>query len=219
MSNELSVLQSTLPVRAVDEASFNEIAKPSNFHPRIQLYGGNSDACKEGKIPIGRFGLVPDKETLIDLGPEILCIPLTFRFKAMDISDREAIVNSYDKNSELFQRIQAMADVQDSGCMFGIEFLVWLDERKTLATYYLSSVSARKEAGKLRAQLLKPTLIEAKLMSNKKYKWHGPKVNPSSDSVEEPDAAMCQAAMKAFEDAKDTEVASDEEVSNTSRER
>lgn len=217
--NDLATLQSSLPA-PVDSEYFKEITKVSEFHPRLQLYGGNSDACKEGKIGIGRFGLVAGKDDITDLTNEVLILPLTRRYKAMDISNKEAIITVFDHKSKAFTDIVAKSEEQDSGCMFGPEYLVWIDPLKTFATYYMNSKTARREAGKVESNLLKALLLKAELIVTKKYKWHGPKVVVSSDQLDGlPDMEIIKREMEKFLAEKGTETVSEEEQAATSRER
>src|SRR5689334_16237518 len=76
------------------------VAGASAFLPRIQLYGGNSDACKEGKIPIGHYGLATGKDDLQPLGPEVEVLVLAGRAKALQIG--ETIITVYDHQDPVF---------------------------------------------------------------------------------------------------------------------
>ena len=82
MSTELVPL-GDLPVGKYDD-TFADVASSSAYLPYIQLYGGNSKLCKQGKIPIGHFGVVRNKEVQ-PLGQSFDCIPLAYRPRAMDI--------------------------------------------------------------------------------------------------------------------------------------
>src|SRR5690606_9917415 len=85
------------------------------------------------------------------IGDSMDVIVLARRVKALDMSDKDAIVTSYDRQSDEFKRIMAVADsgVQLSGCMYGVSFL--LLERTTgwFVEYFFSSKSTRPIAAEL----------------------------------------------------------------------
>lgn len=169
---------SNLP--SVDEKKFKDLTATASFLPRIQLYGANSGPVKEGLIGMGHFGFVHSKENIEDLGKEVDCIPLNWHFKAMRIADGE-VDTSLDPESELFQEIQASADDPDSGCMYGIEFLIWLpSEGGRYCTLFLNSVSSRRIAGDIRGLLGKGASLGVRLVKTKRYSWHAPKVTANS---------------------------------------
>lgn len=145
------------------------------FLPRIQLYGGNSGAVQEGKIGVGHYGLVRDKDRIEDLTGEVEVLVVTGRAKAMQI-DGETIITVYDRKSEEFQRIAQESETPDSGCMFGPEFLLFIPAAQSFATFFMSSKTARREAGALSNRIGKAAILKAKLIVGKKYKWHGPVV-------------------------------------------
>ena len=52
-------------------------------------------------------------------------LPLARRPKAIDMTDMEALVISYDMESEEFKRIAAKSTESDSHCQYGPSFLVY----------------------------------------------------------------------------------------------
>jgi len=157
------------------DTEFDKALASSSFLPRVQLFGSNSNAVKEDKIGKGRYGLVRSKDSIEDLGPSMNCIPLDFRWKAMQITE-SAIVSVYDMKSEAFKKLQTTADtVKDSGCMWGPEFLIWLPDQACFATFYLSSISSRREAKPIRSMFGFGCTLSAELIKKAKYVWHAPK--------------------------------------------
>lgn len=162
------------------------VSQAGGFLPRFQLFGGSSDAVKEGKIGVGRWGLVTGKDQVEDLGAEVDVLVVAGRVKALDLSGSEA-VTSYDRNSDVFKSIAVRSEEQNSRCMFGPEFLIYVPRSKTFATLFLSSATARKEARSFHARLRKAATCKAQLLSNKKgQKWHGPVFTPCSNVFEMP---------------------------------
>ena len=72
----------------------------------MQLYT-KSKANLKGLIPTGHYGIPESDEEIIDLGDSVDLLPLARRPKAIDMSDMEALVISYDMESEEFKRIAA----------------------------------------------------------------------------------------------------------------
>lgn len=148
MSNELTSYLNQLPSTQIGtDAGFDKLAQGGDFLGRLQLYtkGKNID---KGLIPPGHYG-VPDGESIEDLGDSVDLMPFARRPKAMDMSDKQAIVVSYDQESELFQRIAAQAQEKESNCMYGPSFLVYERSTGRFLEFYCGTKSTRTEAKKL----------------------------------------------------------------------
>lgn len=161
-------------VLGADDGGALAVASASSFLPRVQLFGGNSDACKEGRIPIGQYGLVAGKDDLEILGPEVDVLVLAGRAKALQTGS--SIISVYDHNDPVFKQIQADSDVKDSGAMFGPEYLLWVPQSDSYATFFMSSKTARRESKAIHALIGFAATLKAKLINGEKYKWHGPVV-------------------------------------------
>jgi len=157
----------------------------SSFLARISLCGGSSDLVKEGRMHVGRYAIVRNKDDFVDLGPEFNCIPLIYRFTAMRFEPGK-VEAYYDPNSEEFKAIQAESGEENSRCGYGPEFLLWLPIAKECVTYFFGSTSARPEARKVDALCRKYATFKAKLVSNTKNKWHVPVVVPCSIELDLP---------------------------------
>lgn len=184
---------------------FDDVISSSSYLPRLQLFGANSEAVKEEKIGQGRFGVVRTKDDVEDLGKNVDCLPLGWRLKAMQIGG-EDIITVFDHTSAEFKRIQAESEEQDSGAMYGVEFLLWLPELGMFVTYYLNSKSSRREAKPLRALLGKASTIESQLVKTKKYSWHAPKVKTNSTPITNlPDAGEMKEELTKFNNPQSSE--------------
>jgi hypothetical protein len=150
MSQELAVLDlSQLPSTQLgsDEA-FDDLAKGAEFLKYAKLYS-KGKPIDTGKIRPGHWGIPDGDENIIDLGDSIDILPLARRPKAMDSSDKSAVVVSYDETSQAFKEIQAKALEKDSGCQHGISFLVWERSTRQFLEIWFSSKSVRPEAKNL----------------------------------------------------------------------
>lgn len=161
---------------------FDSVVAGADYLPRLQLFGSKSDACALGRIGIGRYGLVKD-DVINDLGPEISIAIITWRSKAVRTrGDTPVII--YDQKSPLFEEIKAESVIQDSGCMYGPEFLVWVPDAGTFATYHMNSKTARREAKKMKPLIGGPATLKVRLIENQRFKWHGPVVLPCSTPLQ-----------------------------------
>jgi hypothetical protein len=192
MSNELVPFKVNLP--AVTEEQLNaldEVAKGSDFLPRIQLIT-KGKYVDEGKIKPGHWGVPqPGGDEIEDLGEKIDVIPFQVRPKALDVSDREAIITSYKLADSEFQRIKAAP--KNTGCMWGPSFIVL--ERSTGKMYemFFGNKSGRAEAGKLRKFL--PTednsntpsaaSLGIRYVKLPDYGWHVPVVTKCSEPFDQ----------------------------------
>ena len=150
--NELVPFKINLPVVTDDQlATLDEVAKGSDFLPRIQLIT-KGKYVDTGKIGAGHWGIpLPGGDEIEDLGEKIDIIPFSYRPKALDVSDREAIVSVYDVADPEFQRIKNAP--KNTGCMWGPSFLVMERSTGKLYELFFGNKSGRVEASKLRAFL------------------------------------------------------------------
>lgn len=171
-------------------------ADMQSFLPRIQLGGGQSEAVKEGKLPMAHWGLFQG-ESIIDLGAEVDVIVLAWQPKAMDTSsDPPVSVIKYDDPK--FVEIKEKSAVENSGCMWGFEFLVYIPKQEQFAAYFMASKTARREAPAVKALIGRTATLKIKFIKNAKYSWHGPQVTPCSTPYEVPTAEEMQDAAKKF---------------------
>jgi len=193
---------------------FDEVTSSGDAYlTRLQLFGSKSDACAEGKISIGHWGLVND-DVIIDLGEEVDLVILAYRAKALQI-DNDGIITNHDVRSETFNAIREQSFVQDSGCMFGPEFLVYIPSNETFATYFASSKTSRREAkGTIKLLIGSAATFKCKLIDPpaSKYKWHGPIVTPCSTPMDLPDLKIISEMINKFKHpvADEVEIADDD---------
>jgi hypothetical protein len=191
MSNELVPFGKSLNLPAVSDVvkgELAEVSKGADFLPRIQLIT-KGKYVDTGKIGAGHWGIPqPGGEDIIDLGVEIDVVPLFARAKALDVSDKEAIIAVYKTDDPEFQRIKDAP--KNTGCMWGPSYLVL--ERSTGKMYelYFGNKSGRQEAGKLIPFLetLAPASLSIRYKKTPDYGWHVPVVRKCSEPF---DSANC----------------------------
>jgi hypothetical protein len=196
---------------AAEEAQLLALAQSSGFFPRLQLFGGSSDAVKEGKIQIAHYGLVRAKDQIEDLGIEVEALVCAGHSKALDVSGETALT-SYDPNSDLFKQIAAGSREENSRKMYGPEYFLYIPSIQEYVTFFMSSPTARRESGAMHARLRKAATLKAQLITGKKHKWHGPVITACTSAFEIPPVDEVQKQIQTF---KDSEKSSNVEVSST----
>ena len=126
---------------------FDELAKSSEFLGRLQLYT-KGKAINKGRVGPGHYG-IPEGEDVTDLGDMIDLYVLARRPKAIDMTDTDAILVSYDPDCEEFNRIKEQSMEKESHCMFGPSFLVYERTQKRFLEFFCGSKSTRSEAKKV----------------------------------------------------------------------
>lgn len=187
----------------VDDDFDSAIKSESDFLPRFQLFGAKSDACAEGLIGIGRYGLVKGDD-ITDLGDSVDVGVLAQRPKAIRIEGDNVICSYFPEivndviTNPLFKKIVEDARQPDSGCMFGREFLFWVPSANTFALFHANSKTTRREAKKLLALMGKAATLRARLIEKGRYKWHGPVITTCSTPIDPPDEKLLRAEWERF---------------------
>jgi len=167
MPNESSAL---VPVEFVDQlpstqvgtdSDFDQIAKSSDFLPRLQLFT-KGKAVNRKLVQPGNYGIPVTDDEVTDLGDEIDILPLARRPKAIDLKDTENIVAVYNVNDPEFKRIQIQSAQKESGCMYGPSFLVFERSTGQFLEFFCGTKSARTEAKRIFPYLpLSQVMIDA----------------------------------------------------------
>lgn len=195
-----------------------------SYLSRMQLYT-KGKAINKGQVLPGHYGIPEDEDTIIDLGKSVDLLVIAWRPKALDISDRDEIITSYDAESDEFKRIQKQSSVKDSGCMFGPSFLVYERSTQRFLEWFANNESARREAGKLSPFLMKsgeqpkPVTLSSRVAEKKTYSWHVPSVAECSVPIELPPVEQLKSELDRFLNppSEATEVASEEEAETVKR--
>jgi hypothetical protein len=127
---------------------FAELAKGGDYLGRLKLYTKSKDAIK-GLIQDGHYGIPESEKEITDLGESVDILPLARRPKAIDMTDMEALVISYEPESEEFKRIQAQSLQTDSHCQYGPSFLVYERSTGRFLEFFCGNKSSRRESGKV----------------------------------------------------------------------
>lgn len=201
----LTVPQSTEVVTKEQNDVFAALAgSGGKFLPRIQYMSGASACVKMRKFPSDHFALVTGKDQNMDIGEEFDCLVLAFRSKALDTKDPDGIVTCYDpklqdgKFTGVFADIANRADVKDSGCMFGPEYLLWLPAQKKFATFFFASKTMRNEAPLMQEKLGKGATIGSQFIDTGSYQYNSPQVKDCNTVFELPSQEEVDTECKKF---------------------
>jgi len=186
---------------------YNELAKGGDYLGRMQLYT-KGKAVNAELIAPGHYGIPESDTEVVDLGKSVDLIPLARRPKAIDMSDNDAIIISYDMASDEFKRIADKSAESDSHCQYGPSFLVYERVQGRFLEFFCGNKSNRIEAKKIFPFLplsqadidakaaagndvsgLKPhgpipVTLKVKLAENKRGQWHVPVVVKCSVSFD-----------------------------------
>lgn len=178
-----------------------------SFLPRLQLFTASSNEVKEGKIGVAVYGVVKG-EDIIEVGKNVPVVPLAWRAKAMNLKADPPQAYHNQKSPE-FQDFMKRAADPNSGYVFGPEFLLWMGEPHGFVTMFFMSKTARNSSPDLRALLpgadgrLRTAVLSAQLIENDDYKWHGPKIMPSSQTIAPPPDDLLEMTTRTFLTPKD----------------
>lgn len=183
-----------------DDADFAGLSSPG-FLQRLELKSKGA-LIDMGKVKPGHYAVIKSSDDADDLGDSIDVLVLARRPKAIDMSDSDQIVVTYDRDSELFRNIEKRSEQPDSQCQFGVSFLVAERSTAKLYEFFCGTKSSRREIGtisdymrltkeQIKARGLKdvephgplPMTLKSKRVENKKKKWSWfvPVVSPCSN--------------------------------------
>ena len=166
----------------ITDDDFNKLTAGGDFLPRIQMMAGSSGLVTEGKATVGHYMFIRTKEDVADLDVEFDALICAMRLKAMRIDDE--VMSFYDASSDTFKKIWAESKIKDSGCLAGPEFLLYIPDQQSFATFYMASKSAARVAPTVRSYIdggqPNPATFGASLVKTKKYSWHVPTVKDCS---------------------------------------
>ena len=209
--NEVALFE-TLPVAITEKEAAEEI-KGGDWLPRIQINDPGSDLTQQDIVKGGNFALIYSKDEAEDLTSEFDCIVMDATWKALDLSSQDEPMSVFDKDTDEFKRIAEQSEIRDSGCMWGMEFLIWISSIGKYATYFCSNKTARRESKNINRLVGHPATLRTKYIKTKKYSWYGPKVTACSTPFDIPAKDDLVKEVKKYRESMvPTEVEADEEV-------
>ena len=178
MSKELATISNLFGGIATTQtaeeiAALDNLSQGSDFLKRIQLYSKGKHVDKK-LVEAGNFGIPLSTEKINQLGETIDVLIIERRAKAIDMSDLENLIITYDSTSDEFMRIESASTTKDSGCSYGPSYLVFERVTGKFYEFFCGSKSARIESSAINAYLpVTEAMIEAGVTDEKKVR--GPK--------------------------------------------
>jgi hypothetical protein len=205
--------------QTTDMDTFRKATQSGTYLPRLQLMTSQSEKCKKGDFPINHYALINDQH-YTDLGGEVDVLVIAFRPKAIEIGDE--IIAVFDVEDPVYAEIAAKSELKDSGCMYGVEYLVWIPEQHQFATFFMGTKSSRREAANMHPRLQKGATLTAKLIDppNSKHSWYAPQVLKNQSPITEiPDEAAILEELERFKNPPKSEVEKAESSADDERAR
>lgn len=184
--NQLSIPESAGPLVVYSPEDILASTAGAEYLPRLQITAMNSKLVAGRKALPGDLVCVWTAENLKQLGQEQDILFITMRPKALRIDEKAGTILQYfNRNSDEFKKVQADSMVNDSGCMFGIEFLVYVPQIDAFAGFFCGSKTNRREAPAILKLMNKkpdtelpeygPAMVTIKsfLIETTKYQWFG----------------------------------------------
>lgn len=181
------------------------LTKTSSYLPQIRVYGSESGLVKEGKFPMGHFGLYHSATQIVDLGTVFNCINIYARPRASVVMGEQPI-SYYKFESVEFQELLVKAQDGVAGYLAGLEYLLWLPSVKTFSLFLMGNKTLRRESANMKALIGRAATAEIKLIKTAKYIWHGCNIYPCSTPFDLPDLEEMQLQVEAFKNPKDSEI-------------
>lgn len=164
----MSLNQNTdIAVQSEEEAALKALMSSGNYLPRLQFFSNASDAVKSGRVTMNVYGLSRGKDDVEELGKEIEVVPFAVRSKALDLRGGE-VLSYYKFSTPQFQTVLELSKIQDSKCMAGTEFLIWVPSVQEFCTFFAYNVSSKQEAPKIKALINKAMTMKSKYVPRPK---------------------------------------------------
>lgn len=150
MTNQLVTLDDLRALSTQTDAAIEKIATAKKWLPQLRFYTPASKACSQDDFPANHFALEEMNNKRIDLGSEVLVIPLQVRPCAMrhDESGTTVCLDPKMVDGEytgLFAEIALEAESNPLGATYGAQFLVWLPRVSKFAIFYCGTKTLRNE--------------------------------------------------------------------------
>lgn len=190
--------------------------KGANFHPRIQFFSDQAAICKKKQFPANHFAIVVKKDEMKDLGETFVCVPLGYRYKALDFREKGKVRSYYNPKSPEFLAVKEEAERkrpqgEKSECMAGVEFILYVKDHG-YATLLCSSASLKKVAKKLFAMLDPKRFVQFghRLIESGSYIYEAPDVTIFTGSFDIDDPKLSK-TVSDFVMQSETQTEDDEE--------
>lgn len=196
-----------IPAGTLPETNTSQVlsvAKNKEFLSRLKLCGSQAGEFQRGLVGLGHFALIKTREDIKDVGDSFDILIVAGRSKAVQLSDPP--IQSFNPDCALFKDLQEEASKKDTEALFGPEFLLYLPDFQSYATYFLCNATGRVFAPDMLVRVGDAAILSSYLIETKKYKWHGPALEDCGEPLEIPPLAEIAEVGAKFLAEKDTVV-------------
>lgn len=219
--------QEVLPIAERDTGDIDALTRTSEFLPQLRVYGSEANIVKEGKFPMGHFGLYFSPENIVDLGEQFDCLVADWRPRASIVSGDTPIsffgkFNNETKEweySKEFIEIKNRAMNKEKGYLVGLEYLVWIPSVGKFGLFLMGNPTLRRESANVKALIRKAVTLKIKLIKTSQFTWHGCKASECHTPIDVPDLDTLTDEVLKFRDPQDSAVEMADDEAGTGRAR
>ncbi|MGW8178394.1 MAG: hypothetical protein ACWGQW_06460 [bacterium] len=206
--------QDTLPLAEREGGDIDALTRTSEFLPQLRVYGSEANIVKEGKFPMGHFGLYFSPENIVDLGEQFDCLVVDWRPRASIVSGDTPIsffgkfneeTNEWEYSKE-FVEIKNRAMGKEKGYLVGLEYLVWIPDVQKFGLFLMGNPTLRRESANVKALVRKAATLKIKLIKTTQYTWHGCTCFPCTTPFDVPDMETITDEVVKFRQPQDSQV-------------
>jgi hypothetical protein len=159
-------------VQVGTDEDFESLSNATNFLQRLELKSKGVLVDMQVVKP-GSYCVPKGNNEADDLGNKIDLLVLAKKPKAIDMSDKEAVIVSYERGSEVFADIEERSATSNSHCMYGATFLVFERSTRKFYEFFCGTASLRRVIGEVSAAMtVTQEQIDARGLKN--VEPHGP---------------------------------------------
>lgn len=169
----------SFPITDRDSKEIDTFTRTTDFLPQVRIYGSEATIVKEGKFPMGHFGLYFSPSNIIDLGEQFDSLIIDWRPRASLVSG-DAPISFFGKfeddkwtYSKEFTEISDNAKAKVQGYLAGLEYLVWIPSVKKYGLFLMGNPTLRRESANVKSRIKKAATLKIKLIKTAKFTWHG----------------------------------------------
>lgn len=159
------------------------LTRSSDYLPQLRVMGSSVEIVKEGKFPVGHWGLYFTKDNVVDLTEQFDCLVIAYRPRAVIL--QATPINFYGKLesnegggqewvfSEEFKSVQARAMNKEQSYQCGLEYLLWIPSVSKFGLFLMGNPTLRRESEKVLALVGKAATLKIRFIKTEKFSWHG----------------------------------------------
>lgn len=167
--NEIGIPQPT----EQEEKALAELTQAGDYLPALRIFGSESAIVKEGKFPMGHWGLYFSADKIVDLSESVDVLVIAWRARASIMMSDDQPINYFNPESDNFNNIKEKSKAGEQGYLAGLEYFLYIPSVKKYALLFCGNKTLRRESSNIKAFTGKAATLKIKLIKSKKYTWHG----------------------------------------------